>query len=157
MKGGASGYDGEIEGKILDTSISIHIDPGSCWSYVSPKIVDVGKLVKVRHDKPWLVQLATGTKHQVSKIVKYCEVKLNGFPTKLNLNILPLRSYDILIGMDLLEQHHAMLDFLHKSILCTDSQGNEVKIQGIQKKVFVRKINSHNKRNVLGRDASCLQ
>ena len=52
----------EIEGKILNTYISILIDPGACRSYVSPKIVDVCKLGKVKHDKPWLVQLATGTK-----------------------------------------------------------------------------------------------
>ena len=44
--------------------------------------------------------------------------------------------------MEWLEQHHAMLDFLHKSILCTDSQGNQVNIQGIPKKVSVRKISS---------------
>ena len=35
-----------------------------------------------------------------------------------------------------------MLDCLHKSILCTDSQGNQVKVQVIQNKVFVRKISS---------------
>ena len=44
--------------------------------------------------------------------------------------------------MDWLEQHHVMLDRLHKSILCTDSQGNQVKVQGIPKKVSVRKISS---------------
>ena len=52
----------DIEGKILNTSISILIDPGSCWSYVSLKIVDVCKLGKVKHDKPWLALLAIGTK-----------------------------------------------------------------------------------------------
>ena len=52
----------EIEGKILNTSISILIDPGACRSYVSPKFVDDCKLGKVKHDKPWLVQLATCTK-----------------------------------------------------------------------------------------------
>ena len=30
----------EIEGNILNTSISILTDPGSFWRYVSPKIVD---------------------------------------------------------------------------------------------------------------------
>ena len=35
-----------------------------------------------------------------------------------------------------------MLDFLHKSILCIDSQGNQVKFQGIPNMVFVRKISS---------------
>ena len=45
----------EIEGKILDTSISILIDPDACQTYVLPKIVDEYKLGKVKHDKPWLV------------------------------------------------------------------------------------------------------
>ena len=41
----------EIEGKVSNTSFSILIDPGSCQSYVSPKIVDVSKLDKVKHEK----------------------------------------------------------------------------------------------------------
>ena len=38
----------EIEGKILNTSISIRIDPGAYQSYVSPMTVDVCKLGKVK-------------------------------------------------------------------------------------------------------------
>ena len=45
----------EIEGKILNTSVSILIDPGACRSYVSPKIIDIFKLGKIKHDKPWMV------------------------------------------------------------------------------------------------------
>ena len=93
----------EIEGKILNTSVSILIDPGACWSYVAPNIVGLCKLGKVKHVKPWMVQLATGTKQKVSEIVKECEVNLNGFLTKVNLNMLPLGSYYILIIMDQLE------------------------------------------------------
>ena len=52
----------EIEGKILNTYISILIDPSACQSYVSPKIVDVCKIGKEKLATPWLVQLATGTK-----------------------------------------------------------------------------------------------
>ena len=90
----------EIEGKILNTSVSIPIDLGAYQSYVAPKIVDIWKLGKFNHDKPWTIQLATGTKQKFLEIVKECEVKLNGFLMKLNLNILPLGSYDVLIGMD---------------------------------------------------------
>ena len=71
-----------------------------------------------------MVQLDTGMKQKVSEIVKECEVNLNGFPMKVNLNILTLGSYDILISTAWLEQDHVMLDFLHKSIFCIDSQGN---------------------------------
>ena len=60
----------EIEGNILNTSISILIDPGAYWSYVSPKIVNECKIGKVKHEKPWLVYLATGTKQKVSEIVR---------------------------------------------------------------------------------------
>ena len=52
----------EIEGKSLNTYVSILIDPGAYRSYVAPTIVDICKLGKVKHDKPWLIQLATATK-----------------------------------------------------------------------------------------------
>ena len=128
----------DIECKILNTSISILIDPSACQSYVAPKNIDISKLGKLKNDKPCLVQLATCTKWKVSEIVKECEVNRNGFLTEVNLNILPLGSYDVLISMNWMEQHHVMLDCFQKSILCTDSQGNQVKVQGIPKKVFVR-------------------
>ena len=90
----------EIEGKILNTSISILIDPSACQSYVSPKIVNECKLGKVKHEKPWLVQLATSTKWKVLEIVKECEANLNGFLMKEIMNILPLGSYDVLIDIE---------------------------------------------------------
>ena len=111
----------EIKGKVSNTSISILIDPSACWIYVSPKITETYKLKKVKHEKPWLVQLPTGTKIKVSELVKYCEIHMNNFPTNLDLNILPLGLYDIIIGMESLEQHHVMLDYLNKSILSIDS------------------------------------
>ena len=52
----------EIEGKILNTSISILIELSAWWSYVSPIFVDVCKIGKVKHDNPWMVQLATSMK-----------------------------------------------------------------------------------------------
>ena len=41
----------EIEGKVLNTSVSILNDPGACRSYVAPNIVDLCKLGKVNHVK----------------------------------------------------------------------------------------------------------
>ena len=114
------------------------IDPGDFQSYVSPRIVETCKVDKLKHEKPWMVQLATSMKRMVSKLVRDCEVNLNSFPAKIDFNILPLGSYDVLLGMDWLEQHHVMLDCLNKSILCVDIQGNQTKIQGIHRKVSVR-------------------
>ena len=70
------------------------------------------------------------------------EVNFNSFPANVDFKILPFGSYDVLIGMDWLEQHHVMLDCLNKSILCIDSQCNQTNIQGIPKKVSIRRISS---------------
>ena len=44
--------------------------------------------------------------------------------TSVNLNILPLGSYDILIGIDWLESHNVVINCLHKSFDCVDAEGN---------------------------------
>ena len=59
----------EVEGKIAEQSVSVLIGPGSTHSYITPKIVDIFAFKKLKYNKSWLVQLATGTKRKVSDIV----------------------------------------------------------------------------------------
>ena len=66
-------------------------------------MVDSLHLMRSKHEKSWLVQLATGTKRKVTELVKSCSMDMNGMSTKDELNILPLGSYDFLIGMDWLD------------------------------------------------------
>jgi hypothetical protein len=110
----------EVEGKVNNNRISILIDPGASLSYVTPGLVDSNKLKKVKHAKSWLVQLATGTKRKVTDFISDCELSLDGQNTKLNLNILPLGSYDIIIGMDWLEKHKVILNCYEKSLTYRD-------------------------------------
>jgi hypothetical protein len=67
---------------------------------------------------------------------------MKGMSTKAELNIMPLGSYDCLIGMEWLDQHHALLDFHNKRFTCLNEEGNRVTIQGIPRAVAVRKISS---------------
>jgi hypothetical protein len=57
-------------------------------------------------------------------MVKSCLMDMNGLNTKEDLNILPLGSYDCLIGMDWLDQHHAILDYHKKEFTFLDEEGN---------------------------------
>ena len=95
-----------------------------------------------KHENSWLVQLAIGTKRKVIELVKSCLVDMNGLSTKDELNVFPLGSYDCLIGMDWLDQHHALLDFHNKRFTCLDEEGNQVIIQGIPRVVVVREISA---------------
>ena len=63
----------------------------------------------------WLVQLATSAKRKVASFVKNCAVIMDQFETFLKLNVLPLGSYVILIGMDWLEQHRVILNCYDKT------------------------------------------
>ena len=107
----------EIKGMINNQPISIWIDPGASLSYISRRIFKLCKLLLENFDKSWLVQLATGTKRKVTSFVMNCELLMNDFITHANLNILPLGSYDLLIGMDWLEKHKVMLNCFDKTFM----------------------------------------
>ena len=77
---------------------------GDTLSYITPNMMENFQLTKVRHSKPWLVQLATGAKIKVTDFIADCEIKIQDHETKINLNVLPLGSYDMIIVMDWLEK-----------------------------------------------------
>jgi hypothetical protein len=62
----------EMEGMIANHLVFILIDPGSNLSYVAPRAVDKCKLQPHKHTKPWLVQLATGTKRKIAEVIPAC-------------------------------------------------------------------------------------
>jgi hypothetical protein len=114
----------EVEGMINNHAFTILIHSGACHSYIDPRVVESLKLLRSKHEKSWLVQLAIGTKRKSTKLVKSCPMDMNGWSTKDELNVMSLGSYDCLIGMDWLEQHHAILDCHKKAFTCLDEEGN---------------------------------
>jgi hypothetical protein len=130
----------EVEGMINNQTIAILIYSGANHSYIDPKMVESLHLPRRKHGKSWLVQLATGAKRKVNEMVKSCLMDMNGLNTRADLNILPLGSYDCLIGMYWLDQHHAILDCHNKTFTCLDEDGNQRKVQGIPRVVTMREI-----------------
>jgi archaeosine-15-forming tRNA-guanine transglycosylase len=130
----------EVEGMINNHAFTILIDSGASHSYIDPRVADIFQLLRRKHENSWLVKLATGTKRKVTELVKSHPVDMNGLSTKDELNILPLGSYDCLIGMDWLDQHHAILDCRNKAFTCLDEEGNRKIVQRIPKVVVVREI-----------------
>ena len=106
----------EVEGKVNNKRISILIDLGATLSYVTHGVVDSNKLKKVKHTKSWLVQLATGTKRKVTDFISNCELSLDGQNTNLNLNILLLRSYNIIIGINWLRSINQFWIFMKNQL-----------------------------------------
>jgi hypothetical protein len=132
----------EMEGMIVNYLVSILIDLDSNLSYVVPQTVEKCKLQQVKHVKSWMVQLATRTKRKVTEVIPVCHFIMNELPTQVTLNILPLGSYDLLIGMDWLAAHKTKLDCYNKTLGCEDEEGRKVTLQGIQKPISVRQIST---------------
>ena len=114
----------EVEGKINQTPISILIDPRASLSYISPNLVEKCKLPVEKFANSWLVQLVTGAKRKVINFVKNCAVIMDQFETFVKLNVLPLGSYDILIGMDWLEHHRMVFNSLDKTFTGINNDEN---------------------------------
>ena len=88
------------------------------------------------------MQLATRTKRKLTELVNSCPVDMKGLSMKDELNIIPLGSYDCLIGMDWLDQHHSLLDYRNKEFTCLDEEGNRKTVQGIPRAFVVREISA---------------
>jgi hypothetical protein len=132
----------EVEVMINNQTITILIDLGASHSYIDPKMVESLHFPRRKHEKSWLVQLATGAKRKVNEMVKSCLMDMNGLNTRAYLNILLLGSYDFLIGMDWLDKHHAILDCRNKAFTCLEEEGNQRTIQGIPRAVTIREIST---------------
>lgn len=100
----------ECEGMNAKQPVSVLFDPGASLSHVSPKVVEKCQLQRSKFPKPWLVQLAIRTKRRVVTKTERCLITISGEPIHVDINILPLGSHDILIGMDWLERCWSLVE-----------------------------------------------
>ena len=70
--------------------------------------------------------------------MKDCTLFMNQLETYVKLNVLPLGSYDMLIGMDWLEQHTVVLNYFNKNFTCVINNGETVNVKGIPRKTAIR-------------------
>jgi hypothetical protein len=71
-------------------------------------------------------------------MVKDYPLDMNGLKTKVDLNIIPLGSYDCLTRMDCLNKHNVFLDHYNKEFTCLGEKGNLRSTQGISRLVKIK-------------------
>ena len=77
--------------------------------------------------------------------VENCNLILRQFETQVKLNVLPLGSYDVLIGMDRLEKHQVF----QKTFTCLNTEAERIVVVGIPRKISIRKISALQMKNVV--------
>ncbi|CAN6328732.1 unnamed protein product [Urochloa humidicola] len=96
-----------LEGTIQDQQIRILVDSGSSHSFLSASLsstmVDVSEVPDLV-----TVQVANGQRLICSQQLLQAKWSVGGYVFQSNLKILPLSSYDLILGMDWLEAHSPM-------------------------------------------------
>jgi hypothetical protein len=105
-------------------------------------MVEIFQLLKRNIGKPWLVHLSIGSKRKINEMVKACPMDMNRLSTRADLKIIPLGSYDFIIGMDWLDQHHVVLYYYYKAFTFLDEEGNLGMIHGISREVTIWETSS---------------
>ena len=128
----------EIEGTISNQKLSILIDLEATLSYITPKMMENCQLTKVRHARPWSIQLATVSKRKVTEFIANCEISIQDHVTRINLNVFPLGSYDMIIGMDWLERYKVVLNCFDKTFTYVVEDKIFREVRGLSKPIYLR-------------------
>jgi hypothetical protein len=132
----------ETSGTIADQTLSILIDPGAIESFIYGAALKIIKVKAVKQDEFSLVEMALGEKQKVGGKVTCCSLNLGYFVTRSNLYVMILGSYDIVIDMDWLESHEAILNYKTKRLILVDDEGKRCMIVGRNQGVSLRFISS---------------
>jgi hypothetical protein len=132
----------ESTGTLNHINVKILFDSGATDSFISPSALEKSGLVAYEHDDFKQVEMASGEKQAVGPSVDNCMVDLGVCTTRLKVYVTALGTYDLIIGMDWLAAHRALVDCFAKRVLCVDDEGRPIEIQGVQRKVSLRFIST---------------
>jgi hypothetical protein len=132
----------ESSGTLNHTNVKILFDSGATDSFISLSALEKSGLAAYEHDDFKQVEMASGEKQAVGPSVDNCIVDLGVCTTRLKVYVTALGAYDLIIGMDWLAAHRALVDCFAKRVLCVDDEGRPREIQGVQRKVSLRFIST---------------
>jgi hypothetical protein len=118
------------------------IDLGATESFIFGAALKRTKVKAVEEDEFSFVEMALGAKQKVGEKVTGCVLNLGKFITRANLYVTILGSYDVVIGMDWLESHEAILNCKTKRLSLVDDEGQRSVIVGWNQGVSLRFISS---------------
>jgi len=95
---------------IVNRQFSILINLESNTSFISSVVLKRVKVNAIKKDEFIQVEMASGAKQKVN----HCNINLGDFVRSVNIYATILRYYDIVIEMDWLESHDAILNYKMK-------------------------------------------
>jgi hypothetical protein len=118
------------------------IDIGAIERFISGALLKIIKVKEVKQGEFIYVEMASGAKKKLGGKVMDSSLNLGHVLMKANLYVMILGYYDILIDMDWLESHDAILNCKKKWLSLTDDEGQRRVIVGTNQGVSLMFISS---------------
>ena len=111
---------------IFDTFVHALIDIGSTHSYVCTDIPNLGNLPRSETEYDILVTNPLGHSVIVNKVYRDCPIKIQEYEFLGDLIELSFREFDVILGMDWLSRHRAIVDCRMKRVTLRTPDDSEV-------------------------------
>ena len=115
--------------QIFDTVHAL-IDPGSTHSYICTDIPNLGKLPRSETEYDILVTNPLGHSVIVNRVYRDCPIKIQEYQFLGDLIELSFREFDVILGMDWLSRHRAIVDCKMKRVNLRTPDEDEVTFIG---------------------------
>ena len=112
--------------QIFDTIAHALIDPGSTHSYICTDIPNLGKLPRIETEYDILVTNPLGHSVIVNIVYRDCPIKIREYEFLGDLIELSFREFDVILGMDWLSRHQAIVDCIMKRVTLRTPNEDEV-------------------------------
>ena len=136
---------------LYDIEMHALIDPDSTHSYVLivhvfDKITSVGRLLYDMH-----VTSPPGQSVNVNRVYKNCPIVIQDREFSTDLIAVPFREFDLILGMDWLSKHLAILDCDKKTVVFRCSDQSKVIVHGIRSGLMSNVISAMQARRFLSK------
>ena len=93
------------------------LDPGATHSFISHRLAALAPIPASPLPEMWRVYYPSGDVEQVGWVYFNCEIFVEGFALPAKLMLLEIVEFDVILGMDFLEDHRAIFDCYSKEVM----------------------------------------
>ena len=105
-----------IKGTINSYPVCVLIDCGSSGNFICTDFVNQHQLKVKTIKKQQVINLADGHKQYTNLNVPRVKLNLQSYTDHLTLTVIPLKGYDVILGMPWLEEHNVVPDWKNKRV-----------------------------------------
>ena len=123
-----------VEGMILCFSTWTHVlfDYEASHSFIFASFASMLNLEFVPLHSSLYVETLVGGKMEAKWVYDACVLYIEGYEVTIDLVLLDMSAFDVIVGMDWLAQHHAVLDCYLKKVTFQISSGSYTNFYGDQ-------------------------